>query len=195
MEIAWGSLLFFWLLCGVIGAVIGKDKGTPIEAFFIAFFLGPLGVLLVLAGPGNQVQCQFCRKRIAPDASICPYCRSSDPISASRLAKRNNTEATLVNIHPSVMHPRFKLKTSGWVLRFHQNNETGYVLEESKSIPSFKQLRTIDRAYEELEKARFVERTGKQLPIYENGPERPVRRITATGKKVVMLGDWEYVVQ
>ena|ERR1051325_5771616 len=45
MEPYWVAVLFFWLLCGIYGSEIGKQKQAGTEGFWIGILLGPVGVI------------------------------------------------------------------------------------------------------------------------------------------------------
>ena len=72
MEIA-----IFWLLCGIVSAVIGNSKGEGCFGFIIGVLLGPFGILIAIFSRGNQVDCPKCAKRIPNKATVCPFCQSS----------------------------------------------------------------------------------------------------------------------
>lgn len=69
------TLVAFWLVCGVVGGVIGNTKDAGVSGFLLGALLGPLGVLAAFAVDGRP-QCEKCRTRIDPKATICPQCRT-----------------------------------------------------------------------------------------------------------------------
>ncbi|MCU1356331.1 MAG: hypothetical protein JWM89_1749, partial [Acidimicrobiales bacterium] len=50
-----GGLIVFWLLCGVVGGLMGtsKPKIGGAGGFFLGALLGPLGLLVILASKGH----------------------------------------------------------------------------------------------------------------------------------------------
>jgi len=71
MDIA----VIIWLVCGIAAAIIGSQKGEGCAAFFFAFLLGPLGLLLAIFSSGNRKPCPYFKEKIHRDAVVCPRCR------------------------------------------------------------------------------------------------------------------------
>ncbi len=69
-----GAIIIFWLLCGIVAAVIGSRKGKPITALFIGVLLGPFGILAALLSKGDRKICPFCSEPIHREATVCPRC-------------------------------------------------------------------------------------------------------------------------
>jgi hypothetical membrane protein len=67
--------LFIWLIFGIVGAMIGKQKGEGFLGFIIGMLLGPIGILAVLFSSGNRKVCPACKEHIHRDATRCPHCR------------------------------------------------------------------------------------------------------------------------
>jgi hypothetical protein len=70
-----GIAVIFWILCGVVAAMIGAKKGEPVSAFLVGVLLGPFGILAALLSKGNRKTCPFCRESIHKDATVCPRCQ------------------------------------------------------------------------------------------------------------------------
>ena len=73
-------LLFVWVMCGIIGLMVGQQKGIAPLGCAMGFLLGPLGLVVVLLMAGNRVECQWCKTRIRPDAAVCPQCHRDNPV-------------------------------------------------------------------------------------------------------------------
>jgi hypothetical protein len=68
------GILLFWLICGLLAALIASQRGNQGCGFaLLGFLLGPVGIILTLLLSGYQ--CPYCRKKISREASTCPYCR------------------------------------------------------------------------------------------------------------------------
>ena len=69
------ALIFFWLLCGIIAAMIGSQKGEGCFAFIMGVLFGPFGILFALVSNGNRKVCPSCKELIHKDAMVCPHCQ------------------------------------------------------------------------------------------------------------------------
>jgi hypothetical protein len=49
----WVALIVFWLICGIVGTVIGNSRNVAGTGFPLGFLLGPPGVLLTLLVEGR----------------------------------------------------------------------------------------------------------------------------------------------
>jgi hypothetical protein len=71
------ELVIFWILCGVVAAVIGANKGAGTAGFIIGFLLGPFGILIMIFSKGDRRSCPYCKEWIHKDATVCPHCQSA----------------------------------------------------------------------------------------------------------------------
>ncbi|MCD4828604.1 MAG: zinc ribbon domain-containing protein [Candidatus Cloacimonetes bacterium] len=74
-----------WIVCGIIGSIIGNPKGLGCAGFVVGVLLGPLGVIimvvLALVGDSREKrQCPFCKKMINREATVCPFCREKQQL-------------------------------------------------------------------------------------------------------------------
>lgn len=67
--------IILWLICGVIAAAIGSNKGEGCLAFIVGLLLGPLGILVAVISKGNRWVCPYCKETIAKGATICKHCK------------------------------------------------------------------------------------------------------------------------
>ena len=57
------ELLLFWVLCGVVAAVVASNKGNSgVSWFFMGVLLGPIGLILSLVVSGDPAVVE--RKKI-----------------------------------------------------------------------------------------------------------------------------------
>ena len=67
-------LLCWTIICGKIGALIGKSKKREGAGFLFGLFLGPIGWLLVAVGPNNSAKCPECGGVVVEGAKRCKNC-------------------------------------------------------------------------------------------------------------------------
>ena len=81
------GFVIFWILCGVVGAMIASSKGgNGLIGFLLGLFLGPIGVIIsfFVGSPAGQVaksvasglmkKCPRCAEAVLPDAQVCKHC-------------------------------------------------------------------------------------------------------------------------
>jgi hypothetical protein len=69
--------IVIWFLCGIIGAMIGSQKGAGCVGFLLGILLGPLGIIISLVMQGDRKRCPYCRELIHKDALKCSKCGSA----------------------------------------------------------------------------------------------------------------------
>ena len=83
-------LLLFWVLCGVVAAVVASNKGNSgVSWFFMGVLLGPIGLILSLVVSGDPAvverkkiegggyrRCEKCAELIRSEARKCRFCGS-----------------------------------------------------------------------------------------------------------------------
>ena len=72
MEIIVG----FWIVCGIVGAIIGSAKNAGPAGFALGLLLGPLGVIAAFI-LDNRRKCPQCKGRVDDGAQICQHCHSA----------------------------------------------------------------------------------------------------------------------
>src|SRR5574340_1276946 len=82
------ELIFVWLVCGIITAAIGSNKGrSGCGWFIVGILLGPLGIILALVMSPNVAQveqqslksgesrkCPYCAELVKREAIVCKHC-------------------------------------------------------------------------------------------------------------------------
>lgn len=66
--------LFYFILFGAIGILIGQKKGRALAGLAWSMLLGPFGWLLVLLGPDLN----------SPKGAPCPHCAGVVPINQAK---------------------------------------------------------------------------------------------------------------
>ena len=71
------ELIVFWMCCGIGAGIIASNRGeSPGAAAFWGILLGPIGLLMALAG-GKR--CPHCQSKVHLKAAVCPKCQRELP--------------------------------------------------------------------------------------------------------------------
>ncbi|NBW76012.1 MAG: zinc ribbon domain-containing protein [Sphingomonadaceae bacterium] len=81
------EFVVFWILCGVLGAVIASSKGASgAIGFLLGLLFGPIGVIITFfmgseaaqvdkkVSNGTMKKCPRCAEAVLPDAHVCKHC-------------------------------------------------------------------------------------------------------------------------
>jgi hypothetical protein len=63
-----------WVLCGVVGAIIGSRRNAEGLGFFLGVLFGPLGAIAAFA-LDNRPPCPECHNKIDKGVRVCSACR------------------------------------------------------------------------------------------------------------------------
>jgi hypothetical protein len=67
--------LFIWMIvCGLVGALIGRCRGRIVDGLGWGIILGPIGWLIVALLSDKRQKCSLCGGVINPGASRCCHC-------------------------------------------------------------------------------------------------------------------------
>lgn len=77
------TLLVWAVACAAIGGFLGeKLKGRSKDGTLLGFFLGPLGVAIVLLLDDRRAKCPECRTVYERGAKVCSRCLAKLPMVA-----------------------------------------------------------------------------------------------------------------
>ena len=72
LELA--ALFVLWIVCGMVGFVIGRARGRRPAGLGFGFILGPLGWLITLCLSNARRKCVWCKFQIPDGAIVCGHC-------------------------------------------------------------------------------------------------------------------------
>ena len=80
------EIIFFLLICGVIGAALRSSKNEAGAGFLAGLLLGPLGILIAVLMPASEKarartekQCPDCAEWVKQEATVCKHCGYTAP--------------------------------------------------------------------------------------------------------------------
>jgi ABC-type antimicrobial peptide transport system permease subunit len=81
------TLIVWWVVIfGVSGAIIGSIKKLGLTGFFLGIILGPIGILVISVMLANskifKKECPECAMWVGEKARVCPWCRHKFPMVA-----------------------------------------------------------------------------------------------------------------
>ena len=103
------AVLFFWSLCGLLGAIAGSFRSALVVGGLLGLVLGPLGVIIAFAAD-NRSKCPACDKPLNNGQLNCPQCHSPLTWKAGvpKLKGRKNEVAAT---SPAPSHPALAQKS------------------------------------------------------------------------------------
>lgn len=106
--------LVIWLVCALLGLLIGQPKGKGGLGFLLGLFLGVIGLIIIaVAKPAeaapqgtatDRIPCPHCAEAVLPAANVCPHChRDLTPASMPPAPLDGTPEGWLQD--PTGRHP------------------------------------------------------------------------------------------
>ena len=98
-------LIVLWIICGIIGSVIGSQKEAAGKGFWLGLLLGPIGIAIAL-GVDSRPCCPNCGTRLNGRPLQCPQCQTRfqnefcTPADAVRTALAQSAAAHNSNLLP-----------------------------------------------------------------------------------------------
>jgi hypothetical protein len=128
------GLLFGWLICALIGAIIGQRRGVGIRGFMWGFFLGPIGCLLVALLPGKSKRCPQCDETVRPGALVCKHCGADVSLASTSHASETAVQLVYWALFAFVLVPIAVL-----MLRYAYIARQARIAEEGAAVEKQKQ--------------------------------------------------------
>ena len=66
--------ILIWIVCGIVGLILGDKKGMPGTGALLGFSLGIIGIVILITLEDKYKTCPGCGNRLRPDAIRCLSC-------------------------------------------------------------------------------------------------------------------------
>ena len=147
--------VFFAVICGVVGS----KKGNPFGGAFIGFFLGILGlIIVVLSSDRNRHPCPFCSESILKTAKVCPNCqrdlnrKSYTPQIQPTVQKKSNVDTKEVESKEEIEFD----KTWTFLIAYDENVQIAQRQVEPYGNDALNDLKTAYKEYRDVAKLQEV---------------------------------------
>ncbi len=80
-------LILSLIVLGIVGHMVGKQKGRASDGFWLCLLLGPIGLICILLLPNAGALCPECKGVLGKGARRCMHC--GQPLYHAHAAKPN----------------------------------------------------------------------------------------------------------
>ena len=71
------TMIVLSFIFGIIGYLMGKNRGIPLWGAVAGFFLGIFGICIIaIVRSKDFYPCPHCRTRVSLFAAVCPHCHT-----------------------------------------------------------------------------------------------------------------------
>lgn len=95
------EFLIAWVICGLVGFLLGKVKGKEGLGFVLGLLLGPIGWIVMLCLGGSPHKCPHCQGNL-PSGSVsrCMHCGSTLKRTGAKAQKAEKIRQQLAAVDP-----------------------------------------------------------------------------------------------
>jgi hypothetical protein len=104
-------ILFWTIIGGFVGALIGQRKGRTGEGAVLGLILGPIGWLVVALGPDYKTaqesrKCPFCAELVKKEAKVCKHCGRDLPGGTNAAVQKTPVISRPLDPQPPSSRPK-----------------------------------------------------------------------------------------